>query len=268
MKPSLTTNHRLSVAAMNPHGLAWLVLASFGTGVVNSIAGGGTLISFPTLVALGVPPVVANATNTVALVPGSLASAWAYRSDIKESRGLLLKFLAPSVVGGLIGALALLRAPARVFELVVPWLVLGATLLILLKGRIWQWLGKPGTTSKPHTLGASVSILLMAIYGGYFGAGIGIITLAVLSLVADLPIHAMNGLKTLIASTVNASAAVLFLVRKTADVKVALVMMVGMILGGYLGAKVAKRAPTKLVENLVVATGFVMTLLLAARWFQ
>ena len=168
----------------------------------------------------------------------------------------------------MIGATALLSAPEKVFELVVPWLVLGATLLILLKGRLWQKLSASSVKSKPRRLVASLSILLMAVYGGYFGAGIGIITLAVLSLVADMHIHEMNGIKTLIASTVNGTAAVLFLVRGTAHLRTALIMMVGMILGGYIGAKLARKTPAKVVERLVVGIGFAMTLLLAARWFR
>jgi len=248
--------------------LALLVISSFGAGAVNAVAGGGTLISFPALVALGLPPIVANATNTVALVPGSLASGWAYRHDLRTHRHLIGRFLLPSVVGGLIGATALLSAPEKVFDLVVPWLVLGATLLILLKGRLWQKLSASSVKSKPRRLVASLSILLMAVYGGYFGAGIGIITLAVLSLVADMHIHEMNGIKTLIASTVNGTAAVLFLARGTAHLPTALIMMVGMILGGYIGARLARKTPAKVVERLVVGIGFAMTLLLAARWFR
>jgi uncharacterized membrane protein YfcA len=253
---------------MSPTGLLWLILASFGTGAVNAVAGGGTLISFPALVALGLPPVAANATNTIALVPGSLASAWAYRHDLRTHRHLMRRFLLPSVAGGLLGATLVLGAPERVFELVVPWLVLGATLLILLKNRLWRHLKSKPADAHSKRFGASIAILLMAVYGGYFGAGIGIITLAVLSLTAELHIHEMNGIKTLIASTVNGTAAVFFLARGTANVKTAAIMSIGMILGGYFGAKVARKTPGKLVERLVVAIGFAMTLVLAARWFK
>ncbi|MGC4070666.1 MAG: sulfite exporter TauE/SafE family protein [Polyangiaceae bacterium] len=253
---------------MTVTGLLWLIIASFGTGAVNAVAGGGTLISFPALVALGLSPVAANATNTIALVPGSLASAWAYRHDLRTHRHLMRRFLLPSIVGGLLGATLVLSAPERVFELVVPWLVLGATLLILMKNRLWQRLKAKPSEGHSKGIGASIAILLMAIYGGYFGAGIGIITLAVLSLTADLHIHEMNGIKTLIASTVNGTAAVFFLARGTADVKTAAIMSIGMILGGYFGAKVARKTPAKLVERLVVGIGFAMTLVLAARWFK
>jgi uncharacterized membrane protein YfcA len=253
---------------MTVTALLWLILASFGTGAVNAVAGGGTLISFPALVALGLSPVAANATNTIALVPGSLASAWAYRHDLRTNRHLLRRFLLPSIVGGLLGATLVLGAPERIFELVVPWLVLGATLLILMKKRLWQYLKSQSATSHSKRFGPSLAILLMAVYGGYFGAGIGIITLAVLSLTAELHIHEMNGIKTLIASTVNGTAAVLFLARGTADVKTAALMSIGMILGGYFGARVARKTPPTWVERIVVGIGFAMTLVLAARCFK
>jgi uncharacterized membrane protein YfcA len=248
--------------------LIGLLLASFGAGAINSVAGGGTLLSFPTLVALGLPPVVANATNTVAMVPGSLAAAWAYRSELRKNHRVFFRFLLPSALGGLLGAAFVLGAKPRVFELVVPWLVLGATLLILFKKRISQKLTGGGKRAEPHRYVASIAILLMAVYGGYFGAGIGIITLAVLSMVTPMHIHEMNGVKTLIASTVNGTAAVLFLAKREANVTIALIMMAGMILGGYFGAKVARKTQPKYVERLVVCVGFAMTLLLVARWFR
>lgn len=245
-----------------------LLLASFAAGAVNSVAGGGTLISFPTLVALGLPPVVANATNTVALVPGSLASAWAYRKELGAHRGLVLRFFWPSVLGGFLGAFVVLRASERTFELVIPWLVLGATLLILMKEPLRRRLAALSGHTKPRPIWASLAILLMAIYGGYFGAGIGIITLAVLSLVAEIGIHEMNGIKTLIASTVNGTATVLFIARGAAHLPTAFLMMAAVITGGYVGAKVARRMPTKVVERVVVSVGFGMTILLASRWFR
>lgn len=248
--------------------LALFLVAAFAAGAVNAVAGGGTLISFPALVGLGLPPVVANATNTVALVPGSLASAWAYRRELGANRQLVWRFLLPSILGGIAGALLVLSAPARVFELVVPWLVLGATLLILAKDRLRRALTEAQASAHRRRRLASLAIFLMAIYGGYFGAGIGIITLAVLSLVATMGIHEMNAIKTLIASTVNGTAAVLFLLRGTPHLATTGIMIVGVMSGGYVGAKLARKTPTKVVERLVVAIGFAMTILLALRWLH
>jgi uncharacterized membrane protein YfcA len=257
---------------MSLGSLLLLSLAAFGAGAVNSVAGGGTLLSFPALVALGLPPVVANATNAVALVPGSLASAWAYRRELASHRTLVWRFLAPSILGGVIGALLLLGARPQVFEMVVPWLVLGATLLVALKDTIRKAIAKaqpagPGSR-KTRDRWAILAILGMAIYGGYFGAGIGMITLAVLAFVTALDIHEMNAVKTLIASTVNGTAALLFLWRGTAHLPTTCVMAFGVMIGGYAGAKLARRTNAKLVERLVVAIGAAMTLLLVWRWLN
>jgi uncharacterized protein len=245
-----------------------LALASAAAGAINSIAGGGTLISFPAAIACGLSPVVANASNTVALVPGSLASAWAYRKELGENRAVVVRFLAPSVVGGTLGALLVLAAPERVFELVVPWLVLGATALICFKDALQKRIGARGKPSRERTLGVGIGIFVMALYGGYFGAGIGIITLAMLTLLTPLSIHQMNAMKTLIASAVNGAAAVLFLMRGTPNLRAAGVMAVGSVAGGYLGARVAQRVPARAVRLTVVGIGLGLSLLLFARWFR
>jgi len=247
--------------------LRWLSLglASGIAGAINSVAGGGTLVSFPAAMAMGLPPVVANATNTVALVPGTLASAFAYRRELLADKRHLAVLLLPSFAGGLLGALLVLVAPEKVFEAVVPWLVFGATLLILLKSRISKYLGAKGPPSRVRVVGAGLAIFLMGVYGGYFGAGIGIITLAVLGLMMPLDIHTMNARKSVIASVVNGAAAGLFIIRGAANLPVAAVMAIGSISGGYLGARLARRVPAALVSGSVVAIGLVLTVILLFR---
>jgi uncharacterized membrane protein YfcA len=247
--------------------LRWtsLALASGVAGAINSVAGGGTLISFPAALAVGLSPVVANATNTVALVPGTLASAFAYRRELLKDRRFLVPLFVPTFFGGLIGAFLVLAAPARVFERLVPWLVFGATLLILLKRPILNSLGVDGPPSRSRVIALALGLFLMGIYGGYFGAGIGIITLAVLGLLMPMDIHTMNAKKTLLASVVNGAAAGLFIVKGTANLPAAGVMALGSIGGGYFGARLARRIPAAAVSAMVVVIGLVLTGLLLYR---
>jgi uncharacterized membrane protein YfcA len=247
--------------------LRWvsLGLASGIAGAINSVAGGGTLVSFPAALAMGLPPVVANATNTVALVPGTLASAFAYRRELLANKRHLAVLLLPSFLGGLLGATLVLVAPEKVFESIIPWLVFGATLLILLKHRISKLVGAKGPPSRARIAGAGLAIFLMGVYGGYFGAGIGIITLAVLGLMMPLDIHTMNARKSVLASVVNGAAAGLFVVRGTANLPVAAVMAIGSIGGGYYGARLARRIPVSLVSAAVIAIGLVLTGILLFR---
>ena len=242
-----------------------LGLASAIAGAINSVAGGGTLISFPAAISLGLTPVCANATNTVALVPGTLASALAYRRELVQDKNWLLPLFLPALLGGLLGAFLVLAAPASVFETLVPWLVFGATMLILFKGPLLKRLGAQGPPSRLRVFAVGVGILLMGIYGGYFGAGIGIITLATLSLLMPMDIHTMNARKTLLASIVNGAAATLFIARGTANLSAAGVMTLGSIAGGYFGARIARRINARYVSALVVAIGLALTVLLLYR---
>jgi uncharacterized membrane protein YfcA len=182
-----------------------------------------------------------------------------------KDRRWLWPLLVPALLGGILGAFLVLAAPPRVFERVVPWLVFGATLLILLRGRLMKHLGASGPPTRLRVALVGLGILLMGIYGGYFGAGIGIITLATLSLLMPMDIHTMNARKTLLASFVNGSAAAFFIVRGTVDPTAAVVMASGQIVGGYFGARVARRVPPRYVSGLVIAIGFFLSLLLFVR---
>src|SRR5688572_3247857 len=196
-----------------------VLVAGFGAGAINSMAGGGTLVSFPTLIWLGVPSVTANATNTVALWPGSLAGAWGYRREMRGADRSVYALVVPSLVGGLIGAVLLHRTPTDVFDRLVPILILFATLLFMAQEPIQRRFGLGPRTVAPSTIGRTLAPshprtlapllfqFAVGIYGGYFGAGIGILMLAALSIMGHTDIHQMNGLKNLLAACINAIAA-------------------------------------------------------------
>jgi uncharacterized membrane protein YfcA len=246
-------------------------------GAVNSVAGGGSLLTYPALVALGVGPVAANATSTVALWPGSLASLWGYRSELAGGRTWVAALAAPSVAGGLAGALLLLWGGDAWFARLVPWLVLGATLLFMLQrpllvlargGRGAGARPAPptdaGLPSRPTTTALAFQFLV-GIYGGYFGAGAGILTLASLGLLGLTNIHRMNGLKAWTATCFNAVAIGVFVVAGVVDWAHALLMAAGSGVGGYLAARVARRAPQAAVRGLVVVIGLASAVWLAVR---
>jgi uncharacterized membrane protein YfcA len=241
-------------------------LAAAVGGAINAVAGGGTLITFPAVVALGVPPLAANATSTVALWPGSLASMWTFRGELAGTRAWLVWFTAPSILGGVTGALLLLFTPSGRFEAIVPFLVLAATLLFLLQRTITRALAR-------HAVGAgeqaaennvmprpSAWFLLaqfgVAIYGGYFGAGIGILMLATLGLMGLTNIHKMNGLKNWGATCINGFAAMMFIFSGIVIWPVAIAMAAGALTGGHLGARLAIRFGQIWVRRTVIAVGF------------
>jgi uncharacterized membrane protein YfcA len=240
-----------------------LFLAGVFAGAVNSVAGGGSLISFPALVAAGYPALLANATNTAAIWPGALSSALTYRRDTLIHRDLFLTLLLPSVAGGLLGALVLVSMPPALFDQVVPFLVLFATLLFALRGPITRLAGRH--TSDEEQVGRGGRVwgflfqLFVATYGGYFGAGIGILMLGSLSVMGLHDIHRMNGLKTMLGTMINIIAFGFFAVRGLVIWPVALVMGAGTILGGWLGARWAKSVDQALLRGFIVLVGVVVS---------
>ena len=241
----------------------FLFFAAFVGGAVNSVAGGGSFISFPALLFTGMAPIAANATNTLALMPGTLSSAVAYRNKFTpEARHLLVPLLVTSVIGGLIGARILLRTPQSTFLHIVPWLLLGATLLFLMGGRITGFIRNRaghGTGSRVLTVVGFVLALLLAIYIGYFGAGVGILVLSLLALLGMEDIHAMNGVKVLLVSLVNCVAIVTFIFARVIVWPQALLMLVGSSVGGYGGAYYAQKMNPQHVRWLVILVGFGMS---------
>jgi uncharacterized membrane protein YfcA len=250
---------------MDPTEIAMLVLAAAAAGAINSVAGGGSLISWPAAVATGLSQVVASATNTVALAPASLASAWAYRRELGGNRRTAILLCLPAAGGALAGATLLFAAPAVVFESIVPWLVLGATCFIV--GKDFVFRKARGLAKKSAWRTALVAILLamVAVYGGYFGAGLGIITLAVLGLLGDMDIHRMNAMKNLIAGAVNSTAALYFIALGRAELTAALAMACGSIAGGFGGASLARRVDPSKVRWVVFAIGMSLGAILAYR---
>jgi uncharacterized protein len=244
----------------------FLCFAALLGGALNSVAGGGSFISFPALLFTGMAAIPANATNTVALWPGTLASTVAYRKTFTwEARRLLSPLLGVSIVGGVLGAVVLLRTPPATFMRLVPWLLLVATLLFLLSGRLTRWIRTraghaPGDQKIPRGLfltGLSLQ-LLIAMYVGYFGAGTGILVLALLALLGMENIHAMNGTKTLLVSVANGVAIITFIWARVIVWPQALLMIVAAAGGGYGGAYLAQKMNPQHVRWLVIGIGFVM----------
>lgn len=251
----------------DPGTLLVLAAAAMVAGAMNSVAGGGTFLTFPALLLAGVPPITANATSSVALWPGSLASAGGYREELRAERRLLPLFAAASAVGGLIGAALLLLTPPPTFAALVPALLLGATLIFALGPRLTERLriGSPEEASPRRRAAIVAAQVGIAIYGGYFGAGIGILMLAALSLLGMRHIHHMNGLKVVLAAIINGVANVTFVVAGIVDWGYALPMVVGAVVGGYGGARVARRIEPRYVRWFVIAVGLGLSAWFALR---
>jgi len=246
--------------------VAVISLATLAAGAINAIAGGGTLLSFPALLWIGRSAIAANATNSVALWPGSLAGALGFRNEVQTLSRWLLWLMIPSLAGGAIGALLLLHTPEKLFTQIVPWLILGATVLLagqeLIAKRLRSLTSANEHPSRGWIVFAFTFQLFVAIYGGYFGAGQGILMLASLGLIGLTDLHQMNGLKNLLATCINGVAAILFAISGKVLWRDAAIMTVAAIAGGYLGARVARRLGRKFVRFAVVTIGFVMTIAL------
>jgi uncharacterized protein len=242
-----------------------LFLAAAIAGALNAVAGGGSFISFPALLFTHVPAVEANATNTVALWPGLTASAIAYLKRLSAPWRLLLPLLVTSLFGGWAGALLLLKTPQRTFLHLIPWLLLGGTLLFAFGNQIRALAGKSVTVDDLRNISwqaitvISVLEFLVAIYGGYFGAGIGFITLGMLAALGMRDIHAMGAIRTLLAVAINAAAVVTFIVAGAILWLQCLVMIAGSLSGGWLGAHYAQKADPQKMRYLVIGVGVVMS---------
>ena len=244
-----------------------IMAAAFLAGAINAVAGGGTLVSYPSLVWAGLDPIIANATSTVALWPGSLASVFGYRDNMRGARRWMLRLAPSSIVGGAVGAVLLLMTPSRLFAELVPWLILGATALRAANTPISRVLGRISQhrETRAWLAGAVVFQFFVAVYGGYFGAGIGIMMLAAFGLLGMTDIHQMNGLKALFAMGINGIAAGYFIARGAVHWPDALPMAVAAMAGGYLGARLARRLGRKFVHVAVVVIGTTMGIYLLLR---
>jgi uncharacterized membrane protein YfcA len=227
-------------------------------GAINAVAGGGTLVTFPALVWLGVPSITANATNTVSLWPGSLGSVWGYRRELRGVDRSVFLLIVPSILGGLGGAVLLAVTPTETFDRLVPLLILFATGLFMAQNVIQRRFNLAGAhrSRSPWRSWTMLFQFLVAIYGGYFGAGIGILMLAALTLMGHTDIHRMNGVKNLLAAAINGTAAIYFAFNTPVLWADVLVMAVGSIAGGIGGAGIARRIGRENVRRLVIAIGF------------
>jgi uncharacterized membrane protein YfcA len=243
--------------------LLTIALLSFIAAVGNAIAGGGTLLTFPALIGLGIPPIVANATSTVALWPGSMSSMFGYRDALRDARPWAVAFAVPSVLGGALGAWLLIVTPEKRFSAIVPFLVLGATVVFLAQGPLLKLIAhrRPVSATVAPTVGFVIVQFFVAIYGGYFGAVAGIVMLASLGLMGLTDIHQMNGLKNWGAICFNGIAVAFFVFSGLVDWPIAIVMAVAALLGGWTGSKFAQRLPRERVRSLVGVIG-----LAAAAW--
>ena len=245
--------------------------SAFLAGAINSVAGGGTLVSFPALIWLGLSSVTANATSTVAIWPGTVGSAWGYRRELRDAEPRFRILIVPSLVGGIAGALLLRWTPPAFFDKLVPFLILFATLLFLAQEPVQKMLkttdrqaaNVDGLSHSSHEstrwiVGALLFQLAVGIYGGYFGAGIGILMLAALSILGLHDIHEMNSLKVVFGGTINGVAAAYFIWARMVYWPDVLIMAVGAILGGIGGAGTARRIGRTAVRRIVIAIGFGM----------
>lgn len=239
----------------------FLLFAGSLGGALNSVAGGGSFIAFPALLFTGVPPIPANATNTIALWTGAAASGGAYRKRLDIPRRVMVPLLAASITGGIVGAFLLLKTPAHTFMRVLPWLTLGATLLFAFGKKLAR--GRKSVieheTATAALAGATFFQFCVAIYGGYFGGGMGIVMLAMLAALGMTDIHAMNALKSVMGFVINGVAVVTFIVARAIYWREGAIMIVGGIAGGYLGAHYAMKMPQSWIRWFVVMVGAGMT---------
>jgi len=250
------------------HGII-LFLAAIVAGAINSVAGGGSFVTFPTLLFAGIPPVNANATNSVAVWPGQAASIGAYRRQFENlSRAIMTPLIITAVLGGVLGAWTLLKTPQKTFMQLVPWLMLAATLIFTMSGRVTRWVRRR-TASGEHPQYSNVRAvsiqIFIAFYIGYFGAGAGILILAMLALLGMDEIHTMNALKALLTTISNGVAMVLFVAAHAVYWPETIIMAVGSVLGGYFGAYFAQRTKPEYVRAIVIVIGFTLSAYFFAR---
>lgn len=254
---------------LNGYEYLLVALAAMAAGAVNALAGGGTLITFPTLVFVGIPPVSANVTNTVALSPGYLGATVAQSKDLQGQRRRLWMFLPAGAVGGIIGGILLLNTGERLFSELVPYLILLASGLLAIQDPLRAWLkrrqSEQGHRKAPSEKAAILPVGLAAVYGGYFGAGLSVIILAVLALILEDTLTRLNALKQAVAFSTNLAAAIFFVFSGKVVWDVALVMAVGALLGGALGGRLAGRIQPSMLRKIVVAIGVIVALVYLLR---
>lgn len=236
-------------------------LAAVAAGFINALAGGGTLITFPVLTAIGLPAVSANITNTIALSPGYLSATLAQMNEIKKQKSKLLFLIILSVLGGITGGILLLHSGEKTFRQLVPFLILLASVMLAIQPPIRKWVAKRSEHKTNRKINLLIVFLLMfpaAIYGGYFGAGVSVIILAVLGLLYDDSLTSLNALKQAMSFSINVSAAIFFLFSGQVQWFIALVMAIGAILGGAVGGKLSGKIKPAVLRWIVVTIGLIV----------
>lgn len=242
-----------------------ILIAAFGAGVLNTIAGGGTFLTFPALVFIGVPPVVANATSAVAVFPGYLGGALGFRHELgKFDRALAKRLTLVTLAGSLVGSLLLLVSSNAAFSVVVPFLLLGATLAFLFGDQIRNWAAQKSRAVTPY---GSAGLFFVSIYGGYFNGGLGIVLLALFALWGMINIHEMNGLKTGLSFALSAISVAVFAAGGMVEWHYAISMMIAATLGGYAGAPLARMLSKSVVRGVIACVGFSMSAVFFWRLF-
>jgi uncharacterized membrane protein YfcA len=238
--------------------------AGIAAGAINAVVGSGTLITFPTLLAFGYPPVLANVSNNVGLVPGVLSGAYGYRRELKGQLPRLLRFGAASLVGGLIGAVLLLKLPADAFQAVVPVLILTACVLVLLQPRLSRW-AQERQAAKDGGAPLWAAVLLTGVYGGYFGAAQGVLLMGLFGTFVRDTMQRLNAMKNVLASIVNGVAAIIFIAVTDVDWAVAGLIAAGSTVGGLLGSKVGRRLPPAVLRWVIVVVGTTASVIMIVR---
>ncbi|MBI5504232.1 MAG: sulfite exporter TauE/SafE family protein [Deltaproteobacteria bacterium] len=247
---------------LGPAELLLVAASAVAAGAVNALAGGGTLITFPVLLAVGLPAVAANVTNTVALCPGHISSMFAQRASLRGQSALLWKLLPAGAVGGLLGGVLLLGTGERAFRQAVPFLLLAASIILALQERVRAWLLRRAERrglDGGHAGWAPVVVSVASVYGGYFGAGLGVILLASLGAVLDDSLSRLNAIKQSISLVVNVAAAVFFLFSGQIVWSAAAVMAAGALVGGTVGGRLANRVSSEVLRRIVVGIGVVLS---------
>jgi uncharacterized membrane protein YfcA len=252
----------------DPVRLGIAFLAAFVAGAINSVAGGGTMISFPVLVALGLPSVIANATNTVGIWPGSIGSIWGFRRELKKLNRRLLWLLVPAAAGGGVGAWLLRRTSTSTFDRLVPILLLFATVMFMIQGPVQRYLKSAEAAQAGGSRWLAVALLAqlaVAIYGGYFGAGMSIMNLSILGLLGMTDILEMNAMTSLVSFFINGIAGVLFAINGLVEWRFVGAMVVGALAGGYGAVGIARRIGKPAIRRFIIGVGLALAVLMAIR---
>jgi hypothetical protein len=252
---------------MSPWAALAIFAAGFAAGTINVIVGSGSLVTFPTLLALGYPPLLANVSNNVGLVPGTVSGVLAYRPELVGQRSRLIRLGTASLLGGLAGAALLLGLPGTVFRAAVPALILVACILMALQPRLSRRLQERGDPKAHGGTGLLVGVFLTGVYGGYFGAAQGVILIALLAIFVDDDLQRLNGTKNVLAMVVNTVASVLFIIFSTLSWSVVGLIAAGSIIGGQVGARIGRRLPAAVLRGVIVAVGLVVACILFAEWY-